>query len=117
MLYSSTIFIVYPTALFGFMCIYFSDKFLLLNFNQRSKQFDDLYHQKAFLYLMPVAPIIHTIGCHWQLKIWHLEMLPLYEKGATGDSKFTLINSVISILILMAFAVWKIYNFFVNNLY
>lgn len=111
MTYSGTVFGVYPIMLIALFLVYYNDKFMLLNFHQRSKQFDEIYHMNGFIIFVPTAMIFHIFGSYRQFKAWHQQMLPFYEKGEI-ESSLPTVHLTFYILIIWFFIVFHFFKCF-----
>ena len=62
---SGTVFGLYPIACVILGLCALSDKYLLLNFHQISKNFNDEFHMVAFGKYIPITIILHILVSQW----------------------------------------------------
>lgn len=74
MLLSSTTPCLYPCAAIIYGITYFSDKYLLLNFHEKTKSFNDVFHVYGFLLYVPFAAICHLVGSIYSFYMFNYQM-------------------------------------------
>jgi len=92
---------LFPTAALIFGLTYVSDKYLLLNYHQISKFFEDKYHMDSYRIYIPAAAALYIGGSIWQFAVFNRQM-QFYHKGASATWSYGTLYYILLVILISA---------------